>query len=166
MKTYFNSLNAARNQSYQEIIHVCYNMIKQSINDKTDIHMRFDEIENDMNGKSEVCILSTGSKENLVPDAKPHFMIYNMLEHDVVRVMMQCCVTVDGPAIVDFIVRHDEGTGSVDYEFAPIVQPIIDKDPTSMMPFNYILGYIGGALKAFSEFSIPEKIDPTERGDD
>ena len=166
MKTYFKSLNTARNQSYQEIIHTCYNMIKQSIDDKTDIHMWFDEIENDEKGKSEVCVLSTETKKNLVSDAKPQVTIYNVLEHDVVRVMMQCCVTVEGRAIVDFIVRHDEETGSVDYEFAPIVQPIIDKDPTLMMSFNYILGYVGGALKAFSEFSIPEKIDPTERGDD
>ena len=166
MKTYFKSLDVARNQSYQEIIHACYNMLKKSIDDKNDIHMWFDEIENVGNGKSEVCVLSTGTKKNLVSDAKPHFMIYNMLEHDVIRVMMQCCETVDGPAIVDFIVRHDEETGSINYEFAPIVQPIIDKNPTLMMPFSYMLGYIGGALKAFSEFSIHEKIDPTENGDD
>lgn len=166
MRTYFQSLNVARNQTYQEIIHACYNMLKQSIDDKTEIHMEFAEIENDMNGKSEVCVLSTETKGKLVSDAKPHFTIYNMIEHDVVRVMMQCCETIDGPAIVDFIVRHDEETGSINYEFAPIVQPIIDKDPTLMMPFNYMLGYVGGVLKAFSEFSIPEKIDPTENGDD
>lgn len=166
MKTYFQSLNVARNQSYQEIIHACYNMIKQSIDDKSEIRMWFSEIKNGANGKSEVCVLSTEIKEKFVPDAKPHFTIYNMLEHDVVRVMMQCCETNDGPAIVDFIIRHDEETGSINYEFAPIVQPIIEKDPTLMMPFNYMLGYIGGALKAFSEFSIPKKIDPTENGDD
>lgn len=167
MKTYFMTANAARNQTYNEIIHACYNMLKQSIDvNTTDIRIEHGEMENEVNGKEEFCAISTKPNGAPVSDAKPHFTIYNMMDHNGIRVTMQCCMTSDGPSIVDFIVRHNEEDGSVDYEFAIITHPEISREPTMLMPFNYMLGYIGGVLKAFSEFSIPEKIDPTENGDD
>lgn len=167
MKTYFMTPGTARNQTYHEIIHACYSMLRQSIDvNTTDIRMEHGEIDNELNGKAEFCIIGTKSNDALISDTKPHFTIYNMLERNVIRAMMQCCMTSDGPAIVDFIVRHNEEVGSVEYEFSIVAQPEISTEPTLMMPFNYILGYIGGALKAFAEFSTSEQADPTENGDD
>lgn len=167
MKTYFMTPNTARNQTYHEIIHACYSMLRQSIDvNTTDIRMDHGEIENELNGRAEFCIISTKPNGAPVTDAKPHFTIYNMLRGNVIRVMMQCCMTSDGPAIVDFIVQHNEEEGSVAYEFAIVAKPEISTEPTMLMPFNYITGYIGGALKAFSEFSEPEQVDPMKNGDD
>ena len=168
MQTYFMTPDTARNQTYHEIIHACYSMLKQSINaDTTDIRMEHGEMDNELNGKAEFCIIGTRPNDALVSDTNPHFTIYNMLDHNVIRVMMQCCMTSNGPAIADFIVQHNEEDGSVAYEFAIITQPEISTEPTMLMPFNYILGYIGGALKAFAEFSTtPEQVDPTKNGDD
>lgn len=167
MKTYFMTPDTARNQTYHEIIHACYSMLRQSIDvNTTDIRMEHGEMDNELNGRAEFCIIGTKPNDTLVTNTKPHFTIYNMLDHNVIRVMMQCCMTSNGPAIVDFIVQHNEEYGSVAYEFAIIAQPEISTEPTMLMPFNYITGYIGGALKAFAEFSTPEQVDPTENGDD
>jgi hypothetical protein len=142
-------------------------MAKQSISDENEIYMEFGEILNDENGNAEFCIIGVGEKtvqDEIVPHPKPQFTIYNLLDHEHIRVMIQNCNTSKGPSMVDFIVRLHEGV--IEYDYSIIVEPAMDNEPTLIMPFQYILGYIGGALKAFSEFSNHEHLNPEGENND
>ena len=76
-----------------------------------------------------------------------------------IRVVMSNINVGDQNAMVDFIVRYDEETMKVSFEFAPIVQP--DEKSPDAVSFAWLVGMFSGYLT-----KVMEDTDLTKFGTD
>ena len=155
MMMIFRNIDLVKEYVFYCFIGICQGILVKSGIDPDTIMMQFENIDAGVNGNTDACCITTGS----IKEPKNQFIIYKGIDNDVIRVMMSNINVGDQNATVDFIVRYDEETMKVSFEFAPIVQP--DEKSPDAVSFAWLVGMFSGYLT-----NVMEETDLTKFGTD
>lgn len=155
MMMIFRNIDLVKEYVFYCFIGICQGVLVKSGIDPNTIMMQFENVSSDVNGDSDACCITTGSAK----EQKDQFIIYKGIDNDVIRVMISNINVGDQNAMVDFLVRYDEETMKVSFEFAPIVQP--DKKSPDAVSFAWLVGMFSGYLT-----NVMEDTDLTKFGTD
>lgn len=149
----FRNIDLVKEYVFYCFIGMCQDVLVRGGIDPSTIMLQFENIDAGVNGNTDACCITTGS----VKEPKDQFVIYKGIDNDVIRVMMSNINVGDQNAMVDFIVRYDEETMKVSFEFAPIVQP--DGKSPDAVSFAWLVGMFSGYLTKLMEGTDQTKFD-------
>ena len=155
MLTIFKNIDLVKEYVFYCFLGICEDILVRGGFDSNTIMLQFENVDSDVNGNSNACCITTGS----VKEPKNQFIIYKGIDNDVIRVVMSNINVGDQNAMVDFIVRYDEETMKVSFEFAPIVKP--DEKSPDAVSFAWLVGMFSGYLT-----KVMEDTDLTKFGTD